>query len=233
MKVLHSLRRFATGWCALVPLLCLAGCSTPRYGLRPVPTEAFQCVAVGGADFLEATGHPATFWVAADVFDFLDSKYLMTAVIVSNASTAPFEISYDSLKMVGFPGGARQTLAPLEPEALVQRMAKERASHNSSRNWGTFLLALAAARHDPGASADIGKVDRTVESHNAVTRLQSQQASDVVRYLDRFMLRRRSVEPMSTGGGYVLFPFVKSDSYNLHVKVGGESRKFSFTLRSY
>jgi len=112
-------------------------------------------------------------------------------------------------------------------------MAKQRTSHDSSRNWGTFFLALASAQHDPGASADIAKVDRTVESRNAVTRLQSQRATDVIRQLERFMLRRQSVEPMSRGGGYILFPFVKSDSYKLQFSVGGESQEFSFTLRSY
>jgi hypothetical protein len=217
----------------LLLLLCLASCSSPRYALKPDPVAHSQHTIIGGVDFISSGGTSANLLAAADVLDFFGAKYLLAVVIVSNVSAASFDLSYDALELSTCSGNATTNLAPLEPDNVVKKMAEQRRSHESSQKWGTALLALAAARHDPGGHPDVAKVNSTVENNNAITRSESQQASDVIRSLDTFLLRRRNIEPMSRGGGYVVFPFFKADSYKLHLTVAGERQEFRFLLRSY
>ena len=55
----------------------------------------------------------------------------------------------------------------------------------------------------------------------------------MIRELDRVLLRKDSFQPGWFSFGYVLFPFVKSDSYKLRAAVAGEMHEFAFQLRSY
>ncbi len=91
---------------------------------------------MGGLDFVKATGNLAEILVAANVFDFLKSRYFLAALVVSNTSSATFEIPYSSLDMLCRSRNAESRLAPFEPEALVARFSKERSSLDASRGWG-------------------------------------------------------------------------------------------------
>jgi hypothetical protein len=128
---------------------------------------------------------------------------------------------------------AESRLAPLEPEALVARFSKERTSLDTSRGWGTFFLALAAAHHDPGYNTDASKVYRTVENRTAATRSQSHEASEMIRDMDRALIRRWVVTPGLRASGLVLFPFSKADSYKFRARIAGEPHEFLFQLRTY
>lgn len=208
------------------------GCSTHQYALRPIPGLS-PIVTHGEMDFIEDFGTSADVCAYANVLSFQNSEFLAATVIVSNRSNAKLEFSYTAMRMTSGSGRATRTLAPIEPETLVEDLAKRRASHESSRNWGTFFLALAAAHHNSGESVDAAKVGATVESRNAVTGFGSQQAADRIRSIDRALLRTQSVDPASDAWGLVVFPFVKSDSYRLRATVAGEMHEFVFRLRSY
>jgi len=226
-------RLFVSICSVLVSLVSLTGCSTPHYALRPAPSVTSHIERIERMDFIKVSGHSADVMASMDVFNILDKRYLLAFINVSNISNAKIEISYDSLDIACRPSSAGKKLAPFEPETLITRLAKERASQESSRNWGTVFLALSAAHHDSGSSTDITKVDRTVENRNADTQSQSSQASKALRFLDESLLRRDKVETATETGGCVLFPFVKADFYKLHVRIGGETFEFDFQLRSY
>jgi hypothetical protein len=80
-------------WSIWVALLCLGGCASPNYALKPVLPAGAQAISMGGLDFVKATGSSANILVAADVFDFLKSRYVLAALVVSNTSSATFEVS--------------------------------------------------------------------------------------------------------------------------------------------
>jgi len=220
-------------WPICGAFLCLMGCASPNYALKPVVRNAAQPIRMNGMDFVRATGNSANILVAADVFDFLKSRYVLAALVVSNTSDAAFEISSSSLEMVCNSRNVESTLVSLEPEALVMRFSKERSAVDSSRGWGTFFLALAAARHDPGDNTDVTKVYNTVETRTVNTRIRSREASEVIRGLDRALIRNQVVPPGGKAGGLVFFPFSKADSYRLRAKVGDENHEFRFQLRNY
>ena len=225
--------RFGALTCALAVTLCCMGCSTPRYSLKAAPSTTSKVAMIGRFSFLNVDGPSASVAATADVFEFCGSKYLASIIFVTNVSNRRFDLSYDSVEMLYHSRNGVQKLVPLEPESLLKKLAQDRASHESSGNFGTVFLALLAARHDPGANTDFTKVNGTVQNRNSVIQSQSKRESNVIRELDEFLERKDSIEPGSAAGGYVLFPFVQSDSYTLRAMVGGEVQEFNFLLRSY
>jgi hypothetical protein len=213
-------------------LLSLTGCATPNYGLKPAPVSLQSSSTMGDIDYINENGRSANLSVAADVTDFLKSRYLIVILIVSNTSGNTLDLGYDS---VGIQGGGSNTkpLLPLEPEALVSKFSAERSSGEAKRGWGTFLAALASAHHDPAANVDTGKVSQSITTGAASNRLQSQEESQMIRGLDRLLLRRFQIRPGIRAGGIVFFPFSKSESYKVCVRIGEETHEFLFHLRSY
>jgi hypothetical protein len=67
----------------------------------------------------------------------------------------------------------------------------------------------------------------------AANQLQSQNESQTIRQVDRFLIRKSQVPPGATGGGIVFFPFSKSDSYKLRASIGEDTHEFLYRLRSY
>ena len=218
---------------SFVLFACLTGSAVPYYVLKPLPPDGVRVVKIDGVDFIKASANSPDVGVTADVVDFFGTEYVAAAVIVSNTSSSTMQFSYDSVQILCDSGKNTKIMKPLDPESLIKELAKKRSSHESSRNWETTFLALAAARHGTGETTDISKVESTVENRNAVTQTDSEEAVDMIRYLDKTLLRKDTIEPGKISFGYVFFRFVKSDCYWLRVTVGDEAQEFKFQLRSY
>src|SRR5207244_3081749 len=118
MKAIRTMAQLATA-----VLLCLAGCASPKYALKPVPVAPIQSLPVGGIDVLSTTGRLASISVAADVCDFLKSRYLVVVLAISNTSSAALEVPYNSLEILCCSRKVEALSGPLEPGALVARLS--------------------------------------------------------------------------------------------------------------
>jgi len=214
-------------------LLSLAGCATPNYGLKPAPVPFQSSSTMGDIEYINETGRSANLSVAADVDDFLKSKYLIVVLIVSNTSGSALDLGYDSVELQCGGLDAERPVASLEPESLVAKFSAQRRSGESSRGWGTFFQALASAHHDPGANADYGKVSQSINTGATASRLRSQEESQMIRGLDRLLIRRCQVLSGTKKGGVVFFPFSKSELYKVRVRIAEETHEFQFRLRTY
>ena len=216
-----------------VLVLCLLGCSTPHYGVRPKPLDNQQLVTIGKFDLIKEQGHSVVVATSMEVLDFLDKKYLYSWIVITNIAATNIQASFDAATIACKADQNGQKLLPFEPESLIKQLAKERASKEKGRKWGTVFLTMAAAHHAPGESADLAGTQRTAQSRSRETRSQAVSESDMVAYLDRCLLRRGYIAPTKQAAGCILFPFVKSENYTLNVQVCGESLNFNFQLRSY
>ena len=214
-------------------LLLLAGCATPNYALKPEPLGSQSSSPYGDFELVKSTGNSANVWVIADVDDFLKSSFLFVILEVTNMSSSTIELAWDSFDVLCYSHNGEQRLVPMEPEALIAKLSKERASGQASRNWGTFFQTLASAHHDPGANVDVSKVSRSASAGVTANQLQSQSESHMIRKLDSHLIRRAQVLPHTKAWGYVFFPFSKSDSYKFRVKIGEDAHEFLYRLRSY
>ncbi len=213
--------------------LSVAGCSTPKYGLKPAPVSIQSSCTIGDIEYINSTGRLANLSVAADVDTFLKSKYIVVVLVLSNSANITLDIGYNSFDVECCGLNSERPLAPIEPDALISEFSKERRSGESARGWGTFFQALASAHHDPGASIDYDKVSQTVSSGTTANRLQTQEESRRIRILDRLLIRRAKVPPGAKGLGLVFFPFSQAASYKVRVRVGEETHEFLFRLGTY
>jgi hypothetical protein len=214
-------------------LLLLAGCATPNYALKPEPLGSQSSSPFGDSELVRSTGHSANVAVVADVDDLLKSRYLVVILEVTNTSSSTLALAWSSFKFLCCSPNGENQLLPLEPEALIAKLSKERASGQVGRGWGTFFQALAAAHHDPGANVDVSKVSGSINGGVTASQFQSQNESRVLRKLDSRLIRVAQVPPGTKTWGYVFFPFSKSESYKLRVKVGEDAHEFLYRLRSY
>jgi hypothetical protein len=214
-------------------LLTFAGCSTANYGLKPAPASVQSSYTIGDTEYINATASLANLSVAAEVDDFLKSKYIIVVLLISNTSSTTLDISYNSFDAQYCNLNSERKMSPIEPDALIAELSKERRSGESGRGWATFFSALAAAHHDPGANVDYSKVSQTISSGTAANQLQTQDESRKIRTLDRFLIRRGHVPPGGKGAGIVFFPFSQADSYKVRFRIGEEAHEFLFRLRSY
>jgi hypothetical protein len=214
-------------------LLICAGCSTPNFGLKPAPTSIQTTSTFGDTEYINATASLANVSVAAEVDDFLKSKYIVVVLLIFNTSSTALDISNNSFDLQCSNLNAERGMSPLEPDALIAEFSKERRSGESGRGWATFFQALAAAHHDPGANVDYGKVSQTVSSGTAANQSQTQDESRKIRTLDRLLIRRGKVPPGAKVWGLVFFPFSQAESYKVRVRIGEEAHEFLFRLRTY
>jgi len=229
-------------------LVLLAGCASPNYALKPELLGSQSSFPFGGSEVVKSTGNSAGVAVVADECDFLKSRYLVVILSVTNTSSSTLDIAQSSLDFRCCSPKGEQRLVPFEPEALVAKMSKERASREASRGWGTLFLALASSSHggtysgmaSDGTSytrsysyTDYGQMANTLNAGTAANRLQSQNESQTIRLVDTFLIRKSQVPPGTKGGGIVFFPFCKSESYKLRAKIGEDTHEFLYRLRSY
>ena len=219
--------------CLLVGFsFCLFGCTSAHYGLRPAARSDQSLIRFPAGELISATGHLARVVVTADICEVLKSRYMVVGLVFSNYSSQTLQVGYDSVQ-VACPGERERVLKPLEPETLMRDLSKQRSSRESSRGWGTFLMALAAAHHDPGGHTDLGRVSQTVSSGISANKFQTDQDTEMLREVDRFLLRRSELAPATKTFGLVFFPFSKAGSYKISTQVAQEAEEFDFKLRSY
>ena len=231
-----------------VGLVLLAGCATPNYALKPEPLGSQSSSPLAGSELVKSAGNSASVAVVADVCDLLKSRYLIVILAVTNTSSSTLELAQSSLDLWSCSPKGEQRLVPLEPEALVTKLSKERASRQASRAWGTLFLALASSSRggtysgvaSDGTSytgsysyTDNAEMAKTLNAGMAANQLQSQNESQTIRQVDTFLIRKSQVPPGTGGRGVVFFPFYKSESYKLRVKTGEDTHEFFYRLRSY
>ena len=140
-----------TARCAQVSLsaglVLLAGCATPNYALKPEPVGSQSFSPFRGGEVVQSTGNSAIVAVFADVSDVLKSRYVVVTLAISNSCSSTLDLTWSCLDLLCCSPKGEQRLAPLEPEALIAKLSKERASRQASRGWGTLFLALASSRH--------------------------------------------------------------------------------------
>jgi hypothetical protein len=233
-------------WIAIV--LMLAGCAAPRYGLKPNAQGSQSLYQSGDCGILHSRGEAAEVWLSAVVVQIMDTHYIFVAAIATNRTTTDINFTTRAFEIVNSDSRGSTVQSPLEPEPFLSKLAKDRQSRDTAREWGTFLGALIAS-HQGGtysgmasdgtvysgsySSHDYGQMSQSLRAGAEANQQQSMNESATIRFLDSYLLRRTTIKPGGIFVGTVLFPFLVHDSYIVRLTIEGEQHDFSWQLRRY
>jgi hypothetical protein len=233
-------------WIAIV--LISTGCASPRYGLKPNAQGSQSLYQNGDTGILHSQGETAEVWLSAVVLPVMDTPYILVAAIATNKTTTDINFTTRAFEIVTSNSRGSIVQSPLEPEPFLSKLAKERQSRDTSREWGAFLGALIAS-HQGGtysgmaadgtvytgtySSDDYGQMAQSLKTGAQANQEQSMSESDMIRLLDMYLLRSTTIKPGGVFAGVVLFPFLVHDSYIVRFTINGEQHDFSWQLRQY
>jgi len=234
---------------ACLSFLLLAGCASHHYGLRPIqgPSQVYQ-ICEGQAEIITSPGRSTTIRAFADVREILSSTYILAFAHVTNCSVNTIDVSPSFFELLARSPKGERRAPPIESEALVKKLSKQRASRQTGRALGTLFAAMASG-HQSGtytgvasdgtpysgtySTTDTGEQLRVLGTGMAANKIQSDQESQLVRDIDRYLLRPTQLAPTQTIAGLLLFPFRESQSYKLRATCGGDTHEFIYQLRDY
>lgn len=233
-------------WIAIV--LLVSGCAAPRYGLKPNAQGSQSLYQNGDCSILHSQGEAAEVWLSAVVVQIMDTPYIFVAAIGTNKTTTDIDFTTRAFEIVTSDSRGSTVEGPLEPEPFLSKLAKDRRSRDTAREWGAFLGALIAS-HQGGtysgmasdgtvysgtySSHDYGQMAQSLKAGAQANEQQSINESGTIRFLDSYLLRSTTIKPGGVFVGTVLFPFLVHDSYVVRLTVNGEQHDFSWQLRQY
>lgn len=212
---------------AMISVLVGYGCtSTKTVKFGPIEQAGQMTMYEQGIAKLGSSA-PGSIVIVKPGQDKIQVGRVKFVIAVSNKGTAPFDVSTESVAVAG--AGIPSLKVYSYDELVTEEENKKRKAANMAAA-ATFLSGMSGIMASAGGGS-MASLYQTQAQATQMATMNVQEGAEAEATLQQYqdtVLRRTTVVPGSTAGGYIYFDAPMPGRYDIEVTTGLDRHRFSF-----